>query len=147
MAEKSHNGTYVKSERKEKRDGKRVFLTAQAHLHQQAPTPSKLLPNPPYPSINQLATYQIEKGSSKIKTAYLLPLQLLLEHSLALMQPTEPVNLLLILTTDFIFIIGRRLVRFCELRVGPVSFRAGLWRGLSRLSLVGVDLPYVAAPF
>lgn len=85
--------------------------------------------------------------SSKIKTPYLLPLQLLLKHSLALMQPTEPVNLLLILATDFILIIGGCLIRLCELRVGQVSFRARLWRGLSRLSLVGVGLPYAAAPF
>lgn len=85
--------------------------------------------------------------SSKIKTPYLLPLQLLLKHSLALMQPTKPVNLLLILATDFILIISGRLIRLCELRVGEVSFRARLWRGLSRLSLVGVGLPYEAAPF
>ena len=45
------------------------------------------------------------------------------------MQTTEPVNLLLILATDFIFIIGRSLVRLCELRVGLVSL-SGLWRGL-----------------
>lgn len=63
------------------------------------------------------------------------------------MQPTEPVNLLLILATDFILIIGGRLIRLCELRVGEVSFRARLWRGLSRLSLVGVGLPCAAAPF
>jgi hypothetical protein len=47
------------------------------------------------------------------------------------MQSTEPVNLLLILATDFILVIGCCLVRLCELRVGfPVSL-GGLWRGLS----------------
>lgn len=63
------------------------------------------------------------------------------------MQPTEPVNLLLILAPDFILVISGCLIRFCELRVGEVSLRARLWRGLSRLSLVGVGLPYAAAPY
>lgn len=50
---------YKKGKGKKKRDRKRVFLTAQAHLHQQVPIPLKPLPSPPYPSVNQLATYPI----------------------------------------------------------------------------------------
>lgn len=48
---------------------------------------------------------------------YLLRLQLLLQHRLPLMQPTKPINLLLILATNFIiFATGRGLVGPGELR-------------------------------
>lgn len=64
------------------------------------------------------------------------------------MQPTEPVNLLLILTTDFIFIIGGCLIRLCELRVGEVSLRASALVGFLALEFGGgFGLPYAAAPF
>lgn len=35
---------------------------------------------------------------------YLLPLQLLLQHRLALMQPAEPVDLLLVLAANFVLV-------------------------------------------
>jgi hypothetical protein len=38
---------------------------------------------------------------------YLLRLQLLLQDSLPLMQPTKPINLLLVLATDFIVLATR----------------------------------------
>ena len=68
---------HIKMERQKKlnRDRKRVFLTAQAHLHQQVPIPSKPLPSPPYPSINQLARYSIhnrrqDPQKSKLHTCF-----------------------------------------------------------------------------
>jgi hypothetical protein len=51
---KEPQGNFFFNEKIEYGDVKRVFLTAQAHLHQQVPAPSRPLPNPPYPSINQL---------------------------------------------------------------------------------------------
>lgn len=56
---------------------------------------------------------------------YLLRLQLLLQDSLPLMQPTKPINLLLILATDFIVLAtSGSFVGARELRGLCVSFDA-----------------------
>jgi hypothetical protein len=58
-----------------------------------------------------------------MRFTYLLRFQLLLKHRLPLMQPTEPVNLLLVLATNFIiFTTGRGFVGPGELRGECVSF-------------------------
>lgn len=62
------------------------------------------------------SSFKNREERRKEKTTYLLRFQLLLKHRLPLMQSTEAIDLLLIFTTDFCVLTGRRgLVLFREL--------------------------------
>lgn len=60
---------------------------------------------------------------------YLLPLQLLLQHRRALMQPAKPVNLLLVLAADFVLVAAAAALVFPR-ELGVLAVFVELWCGI-----------------
>lgn len=82
-----------------------MYLTGLVRLHQPVPVLWRLLLGLPCLSVetvNISSSYTRALVLALVLQTYLLRLQLLLQHCLPLMQPAEPVNLLLVFATDFI---------------------------------------------
>lgn len=87
-----------------------MYLTGPVRLHQPVPVLWRLLLGLPCLSVEIVNTALSIDNSSYARAlvlalvlqTYLLRFQLLLQHGLPLMQPAEPVNLLLVFATDFI---------------------------------------------